>query len=647
MGKMDKNKHRYLVIIIGCVIYLLLLQNHIAGIIFTDTGHFVEASFLYVLAVSLVLYRIMHGDQIKAAKLEMNLPLYTCVTSFSATVMEELLWNDKVYEISLKFFLINFLIILMLTIALVLVFRNTILAYGSVMGVCWLYGVINHYVLEFKGCPPLYGDVMAAKTALTVVGSYHYMLSGSIVSGTLFLFFYLLLLLYCPPQRTISIKSYRGKAAYMIGVASFFSLMGFSFWCIDIETLCQATIDGWMPQNTFQENGAPITFLVSAQNIRMTKPQNYSEKRVEQILSSYQEGIHMDTKPSVIVIMNESFADIGVLGDFQSDEYMAGFNAIDSYVMRGNTYVSVWGGGTCNSEFEFLTGSTMANIKSGIYPYQSYDLSKAYNITDSFKALGYETVAFHPYLAENWNRATVYNHFGFDEFVTLQDMEHVTNVSWCASDQSDYEKVIEIYENRTAPLFLFNVTMQNHGGYTVGLSTHVSRVSIEEQYAKYSDVINYLTLIRESDKSFLNLIDYFSRQPDPVIVCMFGDHQPILDNEFMESMRDDTGKGIVEATEQQYITPYIIWSNYEMETKSVQQDMSLNYLGANLMNLIGIHTAYSEYLLDLQQNIPIINLAGYKTDTGVWNNLLQDNDLLDAYRCVQYYELFDQKIEKY
>ena len=39
--------------------------------------------------------------------------------------------------------------------------------------------------------------------------------------------------------------------------------------------------------------------------------------------------------------------------------------------------VSVMGGGTANSEFEFLTGNSMAFIGTGKYPYQLYDLSES------------------------------------------------------------------------------------------------------------------------------------------------------------------------------------------------------------------------------------------------------------------------------
>ena len=361
------------------------------------------------------------------------------------------------------------------------------------------------------------------------------------------------------------------------------------------------------------------------------------------------EDASKNVPPSVIVIMNESFADLSVLGDFISDDYLASFYGIDDYLLRGMVYPSVCGGGTCNSEFEFLTGSSLANVKPGIYPYQNYDLSNASNLVQVFNNLGYQTVAFHPYQAENWNRTNVYNSFGFQEFLSQEDMVDKEILSWTISDHSDFEKIKEIYENRTAPLFLFNVTMQNHGGYNVPIRSDVELVSIEKQYSGYSDVINYLTLIRESADAFKELLNYFAAQPDPVIFCMFGDHQPILDEEFLSSITQTVSdeEHSILAAEQRYITPYIIWSNYDVystpDTESTKQtDMSLNYLGANLLELLGISTPYSQYLLSLQQQIPIVNSVGYQDSLGEWFSLEIENPALTEYQSVQYYELFGQ-----
>ena len=537
----------------------------------------------------------------------------------------------------------------------------------------------NHYVLEFKGCPPLFSDLLASQTAITVMGNYSYALDDAVVTGTfLFLYTWIFLLYFPLPQKNVAPKnaSEENNTSFFARHKLFARILGIlcaflwipCLFFLDISVFSGFTIDGWSPVYSFTQNGAPITLLISIQNVIPSKPAHYSRESalaaISQAVSEAEdaasdgmiskevaasEDASKNVSPSVIVIMNESFADLSVLGDFVSDDYLASFYDIDDYLLRGMVYPSVCGGGTCNSEFEFLTGSSMANVKPGIYPYQNYDLSNASNLVQVFNNLGYQTVAFHPYQAENWNRVNVYKSFGFQKFLSQEDMTDKEILSWTISDHSDFEKIKEIYENRTAPLFLFNVTMQNHGGYNVPIRSDVELVSIEKQYSGYSDVINYLTLIRESADAFKELLNYFAAQPDPVIICMFGDHQPILDEDFLSSITQtvsDEEHSILDA-KQRYITPYIIWSNYDVystpDTESTKQtDMSLNYLGANLLGLLGISTPYSQYLLSLQKQIPIVNAVGYQDSFGGWFSLQTENSALTEYQSVQYYELFGQ-----
>ena len=656
---------------------LLLTRNYAAGYICTRSGSYFFTFLGYLLCLFLFSHALKLGNAGHSSYSRCRCIFYFSVLPFLAFFMEELLWNESFFAISGKSLLINYLVEYLFLLSLFLLIRSFHPTFILFLCLNWIYGMANHYVLEFKGCPPLFSDLLASQTAITVMGNYSYALDDAVVIGT-FLFLYTwIFLLYFP----LSQKNVAPKNASEENNTSFFAqhklfvrildILCAFLWIpclffLDISHFSGITINGWSPVYSFTQNGAPITLLISIQNVIPSKPAHYSRESalaaISQAVSEAEDAMSdgmiskevaasedasKNVPPSVIVIMNESFADLSVLGDFVSDDYLASFYDIDDYLLRGMVYPSVCGGGTCNSEFEFLTGSSMANVKPGIYPYQNYDLSNASNLVQVFNNLGYQTVAFHPYQAENWNRINVYNSFGFQEFLSQEDMTDKEILSWTISDHSDFEKIKEIYENRTAPLFLFNVTMQNHGGYNVPIRSDVELVSIEKQYSGYSDVINYLTLIRESADAFKELLNYFAAQPDPVIICMFGDHQPILDEDFLSSITQtvsDEEHSILDA-KQRYITPYIIWSNYDVystpDTESTKQtDMSLNYLGANLLGLLGISTPYSQYLLSLQQQIPIVNSVGYQDSLGGWFSLEIENPVLTEYQSVQYYELF-------
>ena len=669
--------HYYSFLLLSILGGLLLTRNYAAGYICTRSGSYFFTFLGYLLCLFLFSHALKVANAGHSSYSRCRCIFYFSVLPFLAFFMEELLWNESFFAISGKSLLINYLVEYLFLLSLFLLIRSFHPTFVLFLCLNWIYGMANHYVLEFKGCPPLFSDLLASQTAITVMGNYSYALDDAVVIGTfLFLYTWIFLLYFPLSQKNVAPKnvSEENNTSFfaqhklfvrILGILCAFLWIPFLFF-LDISHFSGITIDGWSPVYSFTQNGAPITLLISIQNVMPSKPAHYSRESalaaISQAVSEAEdatsdgmiskevaasEDASKNVSPSVIVIMNESFADLSVLGDFVSDDYLASFYDIDDYLLRGMVYPSVCGGGTCNSEFEFLTGSSMANVKAGIYPYLNYDLSNASNLVQVFNNLGYQTVAFHPYQAENWNRINVYNSFGFQEFLSQEDMTDKEILSWTISDHSDFEKIKEIYENRTAPLFLFNVTMQNHGGYNVPIRSDVELVSIEKQYSGYSDVINYLTLIRESADAFKELLNYFAAQPDPVIICMFGDHQPILDEDFLSSITQtvsDEEHSILDA-KQKYITPYIIWSNYDVystpDTESTKQtDMSLNYLGANLLGLLGISTSYSQYLLSLQQQIPIVNSVGYQDNLGEWFSLEIENPALTEYQSVQYYELF-------
>lgn len=107
----------------------------------------------------------------------------------------------------------------------------------------------------------------------------------------------------------------------------------------------------------------------------------------------------------------------------------------------GTLYVSAYGGGTCNTEFEFLTGNSMSYLGSGVYPYTIYDLLDTKNLAEQFKDLGYTTTAMHPNHGTNWNRENVYSGFGFDRFMTINDFQDAEKLRGMVSDAATYDKI--------------------------------------------------------------------------------------------------------------------------------------------------------------------------------------------------------------
>ena len=352
------------------------------------------------------------------------------------------------------------------------------------------------------------------------------------------------------------------------------------------------------------------------------------------------ENKNIDTQdlPNIIVIMDEAFSDLKVLGPLETNEdympFMHRMQQGEKNTVTGYVQTSVCGGNTADSEFEFLTGNTMAFLPNGSIPYQQYIKGRTPSLAGYLKSLGYATYAQHPYQASGWNRDKVYPLLGFDNLDFMEDYRDVSYVRNYISDASDMEHIIETYEKNKAsgkPAFIFNVTMQNHGGYT---DTYMNLTNdIQSQYA--SEPLNqYLTLIHKTDQALENLIDYFSKVDDRTIIVFFGDHQP---NDTVASVVEN---GAQVETQKRYLVPYLVWSNYGIEGAK-DKNTSLNYLAAQVLTAAGVPTnAYQNYLLSLSKTYPVISEAGQTKGIGA------DEKQLQTYKKLQYYQLFEKNKEK-
>ena len=289
-------------------------------------------------------------------------------------------------------------------------------------------------------------------------------------------------------------------------------------------------------------------------------------------------------------------------------------------MQRGDLYVSAYGGGTCNTEFEFLTGNSMAYLGQGVYPYTIYNLTHAENLAQQFSDLGYKTTAMHPNHATNWNRENVYNDFGFDQFLAIEDFQDADTLRGMVTDAATYDKIIEMLQTDDSPQFIFDVTMQNHSGYDTGLlpSNIQTNYLIDGTYDP--EVNEYLALIEQSDQALEEFIGKLQNLDRPVVVVFFGDHQPFFPSDFNDAWYQNEDEAT--HSERLYHTSYVIWANYDVagrEQTSSTEDISTNFLGAEVMNLIGAPLSdYQKAQLSLRESMPAINIIGYQDSNGSW-----------------------------
>lgn len=522
------------------------------------------------------------------------------------------------------------------------------------------FGLTNHYVMAFRSTPFVPWDLLSARTAASVAQNYDFTPTPRMIVVTVL--FVLLMVAVRILRKVPRIKlPIRLGSAVLCGLAL----------CLFVNTLQQETFQNkhylypflFTPAYMTKVNGMAVTFAMDLAYVAVDKPEGYSAEEAQKTLEQYgntdnvfadDEENTNDSKnrgedannkdlPNIIVIMDEAFSDLSVVGDLETNEdYMPFMHKMQQgadNTITGYAQVSVCGGNTANSEFEFLTGNTMSFLPSGSIPYQQYITKDTPSLASYLASLGYETYAQHPYYASGWNREKVYPLIGFEHLNFIYDYANKTYVRKYVSDDADMQHIIDTYENKEdgKPAFIFNVTMQNHGGYTDAFSDLSEDVHATNYNSEVLD--RYLSLIRLTDQSLEKLVDYFSNVDEKTVIVFFGDHQPsdTVAAQVQDSMLLPGESVPDEQLRKRYLVPYLVWANYDIDG-ATQQNTSLNYLSAQVLKAAGVPTdAYQNFLLDLQKSYPVMSAAG-RTDASD-----ADENMLSTYKKLQYYNLFETK----
>ena len=512
-----------------------------------------------------------------------------------------------------------------------------------------IIGLANYYVLEFRSAPIMPWDILSIGTAASVANNFKYTLSKE----TVFVLIGFVILILLESKVTLELKKdWRIRVGGVL--VSFALLWGVTAMLHQDSTVARFKLYDklFTPTVMSKRDGTAVAFLMELKYIVVEKPDGYNKEDAAALLASYDTN---DTEsathtPNIIVIMNEAFSDLSVLGDFETNEdYMPFLHSLmqegTPNTISGHLNVSVLGGNTANTEFEFLTGNTMAFLPQGSVAYQQYVKSNDYSIATYLKSKGYDTIAMHPYNASGWDRDKVYPLFGFDTFYSLKDWVNPVKIRKYVSDQSCYDKIIELYEQKDAntPFFLFNVTMQNHSSYSEEYDNFHPDITVEGTSSKI--LPNYLSLIKLSDQALCNLIEYFSKADEDTVIVFFGDHQP--SNSVAAPVWKLNGRSGDSLTEEEearrYKVPFIIWANYDIEAAS-NVETSANYLGGHVLRAAGLPLYdYRNYLSQLEEQYPVLTAIRAENAQGISTPVKDVKNTLQDYMTLQYYNIFSQK----
>lgn len=606
---------------------------------------FIAIFVLFFVLIIMLNIKIQFFDIIEVIYHKIPIVIKAYILSLMSFFNIEFLCNNSIFSIQLSSFLLSTFLYFLIYLLILIFITNYKIALIVPTVLLYIVGVLNYFVVFNRTNPIMPWDIFSISTAFSVRNNYDFPITINIILVTLIVL-----------NITIAIMRFdKGKSKVKIHcLLSAFSIIyicifGYSFYNTSMLSNLNLAPNVWMQSEGYSKDGFILSFMMNTKYLFVDKPEGYHPAVVENLNSQYTTSENeVYDEPNIIAIMNESFTDLRVINDFKTnEEYMPFLDNLNDNTVKGNLYVPVFGGYTCNTEFEFLTGNSMAFLPVGSVPYQQYIQKNTNSINTILKKYGYKTIAIHPFYSTGWNRDKVYPYLEFDDFLDISSFADAELIRGYVSDNSMYDKIIDLYENKKfdEKLFIFGVTMQNHGGYSVDTKLKYN-IKVEDR-DDYPQTNQYLSLIRQSDDAIRDLINYFKDYDEKTVILIFGDHMPAIENAFYEKLYGQPLNQLgIEEIQKRYVTPFYIWANYDIEEQYVEK-ISSNYLSTLLVGITGLEgTNYQKYASNLFKEIPVISVFGYIDNEDTYNTYNAINNLkatINQYSIIQYNNLFDKK----
>ena len=513
-----------------------------------------------------------------------------------------------------------------------------------------IIGVGNYFVVMFRSNPIVPWDIYSFETAMGVADNYVFSVDWALAEHIAM--FILMLIVGVRTNIRLNKKILRPILTVAMCIPAYFYIS--YLWQDNLEGNTGLNDTLFNAKYMHSKDGFFVSFILDIHFLQIEEPKNYSDEYALSLLNE-QEVEKVETPeelPDIIAIMDETFSDPAVLGEFETNkDYMPFVHSIlrgeVANTISGYTDVSVLGGNTANSEFEFLTGNSMAFFPNGSVPYLQYIRDGISTIVPQLEEYGYTTYGTHPYRAKGWNREFIYDLMGFDYRYFQGSFPFEDKLRNYVSDEADFKSILEWRNNTEGPFFMFNVTMQNHSNYGGDFDNFDPQIVAKFKNTYSNKYLNkYLSLMYETDQDVASLLSELSQSDRKTIVVFWGDHQP---NDYVvRPSYKEYGLAFDNQTYEQHQqrqkTPFFIWANYDIQEQT-NVEISLNYLNILLFETAGLQLdEYQTFRKNLWQGqIPMMNAVGYRNDDG---DLVEYDDapeeiqnLLNEYQNIQYYRM--------
>jgi phosphoglycerol transferase MdoB-like AlkP superfamily enzyme len=422
----------------------------------------------------------------------------------------------------------------------------------------------------------------------------------------------------------------------------------------------------WNQQQNYELNGQSLAFMMNLQNSKMPKPTAYGESTIQALAKSLsaqslsvsaisqEKQASPPKQPNVIFIMNEAFWDPTLMTNVSfSEDPVPNFHQLQKETTTGYLLSPQIGGGTSNVEFEVLTGNSMSFLPDGSIAYQQYIHKQLPSLASYFADQGYKSLALHSYVSYFYNRENVYKYLGFESFKSSENFVSPEIKGGFISDDEFSRNVIQEVDKTDKPMFIYGITMQNHGAYDDAYRYNDKPIKVKGNFNNTAQTIidNYTQGAHDADHGLKLLIDHFKQSNEPTIIIFYGDHLPMLGNDYdvySQSGFVHSGKPkewSLEEIKKMHSVPFILWSNMSLPKENIPI-LSNSFLGAYVLDV-----------LSMSKPAPFaLNYEVSRKVPGLLSNLVVDTDnklystppesvkqIVEQYSELEYDQLFGKK----
>lgn len=487
------------------------------------------------------------------------------------------------------FFLYNSVLII-LSFSIALLFRKRIFSMLFILALWVSAGIANSVLIVYRRSPLIAADFSVLKSALSIMNVYmtKFQMILVIVSITAVLVS-LILLLIKEKRKKIDYR----KIAVMLAISVAVSVIPSDYIMAEKSKTPNANIT-----DEAYKYGFVCCFLNSVFNNGVNRPSGYSKHKMSSIVKAFDREETPTKTPNIVVLQLESFIDpYKIDGAKYSQDPIPNFRRLKENYSSGLLNVSVFGGGTANTEFEVLTEMNLQHFGIGEYPYETVLKEQPLeSVCYDLNEIGYTSHALHNHTGTFYDRHEVYKNLGFDTFTPVEYMNNIEyNLLGWEKSNVFTDEILNTLSSTKGKDFIFTVTSQCHGKYPDEYEASDIEVSGTGDIEKIKPQLEYFCdQLYEEDKWLGTFISELKKYPEPVMVVMYGDHMPALNITY--DMMDE---------ESLYQTEYVIWSNYHAPKENM--DLCSYNLMAKALSTLNINNGYFTKLhqYSLENNLDV------------------------------------------